>query len=573
MRRGLLLFVLGFSILLYIGGYMMVRADELSDINAQLANLQSALNSSKQATELNERELAKLNQQLNGIKAQVDKIEADIAEKEDEIRIGEAKLIKQKELLDQRVASFYKQKGREKDSLMEILISDNFSAFLKQFTYQQNLLNNDREAIVRVVLLVQEIEERKIALEDEQNRLLPIKETIAQQSTLLEGEVLSAKKQQESIKKEISALSARQKEIVAQRQASLNIPQSAGSAVGGCSDDRGVDPGFGNAYAFFTFGVPNRVGMSQYGAKERAEDGQNVEQILSFYYNAELKKDYSSDITINVNGHGSYNIEEYVKRVYEMSESWPYEVLKAQVVAARTYALSYTGNGARSICTTQQCQVFKSEPKTGAWARAVDETRGWVLVNGGNPIGAFYSMVHGGYTYTTSDIGWNPRPWTKRSLDARGNVSSFGDLLSNAYGKSSPWFYCGWGWRDQYNHTAWLKSEEVADIANVILLARRLSGDETNHLSQVDKPNKFGTETWDMGKVRDELRSRGGNPFSSVSNVSISADFGTGFTNGVTIQGDAGSETFSGSEFQQWFNLRAPANIQIVGPLFNVERH
>ncbi len=27
-----------------------------------------------------------------------------------------------------------------------------------------------------------------------------------------------------------------------------------------------------------------------------------------------------------------------------------------------------------------------------------------------------------------------------------------------------------------------------------------------------------------------------------------------------------------GAEFKDFFNLRAPANIQIVGPLFNIER-
>ncbi|KKU34644.1 MAG: hypothetical protein UX50_C0015G0016, partial [Candidatus Beckwithbacteria bacterium GW2011_GWA1_46_30] len=36
----------------------------------------------------------------------------------------------------------------------------------------------------------------------------------------------------------------------------------------------------------------------------------------------------------------------------------------------------------------------------------------------------------------------------------------------------------------------------------------------------------------------------------------------------VTVDGVA----FTGSEFKDWFNLRAPANIQIVGPLYNVER-
>ena len=52
----------------------------------------------------------------------------------------------------------------------------------------------------------------------------------------------------------------------------------------------------------------------------------------------------------------------------------------------------------------------------------------------------------------------------------------------------------------------------------------------------------------------------------------MSADFGNGKTNSINLTGDAGSQSFDGPEFKDWFNLRAPANIQIVGPLFNVER-
>ena len=73
--------------------------------------------------------------------------------------------------------------------------------------------------------------------------------------------------------------------------------------------------------------------------------------------------------------------------------------------------------------------------------------------------------------------------------------------------------------------------------------------------------------------MKVELKSRGGTPLTSVSSVSISGvDWGLGRTTGVTISGDGGSVTFDGVEFKDFFNLRAPANIQIVGPLFNVER-
>ena len=55
----------------------------------------------------------------------------------------------------------------------------------------------------------------------------------------------------------------------------------------------------------------------------------------------------------------NWNIEEYLKHLYEMPSGWPSEALKSQAIAARSYALSYTNNGSGSICPSQQCQVVK----------------------------------------------------------------------------------------------------------------------------------------------------------------------------------------------------------------------
>ena len=111
----------------------------------------------------------------------------------------------------------------------------------------------------------------------------------------------------------------------------------------------------------------------------------------------------------------------------------------------------------------------------------------------------------------------------------------------------------------------------MADIVNVILLTKRDSGVSSN-LYQVDKPNPEGKETWDASRVRQELRNRGGTPFNSISDISVSPDFTSGMVSTITISGDGGSQSFNGSEFKNFFNLRAPANIQIVGPLFNIEK-
>ncbi|TSC65717.1 MAG: hypothetical protein CEO21_349, partial [Microgenomates group bacterium Gr01-1014_80] len=271
-------------------------------------------------------------------------------------------------------------------------------------------------------------------------------------------------------------------------------------------------------------------------------------------------------------GHGDFPLEDYVLRIYEVPESWPMAALEAQAIAARSFALAYTNNGSGEICTSESCQVFQSNPKTGAWVQAVRNTEGLVMTSGGNPIKAWYASTHGGYIFSSAEVWGGSTAYTKHATDTTtGAAGSFETLQSSAYDRSSPWFYCDWGSRAQYNKTAWLKPEELADTVNTLLLVKA-DGGTSEHLYQTDKPNPAGTDNWDEGRVKQELRNRGLTPYNSVSDISISADFNSGVTNSVSISGDGGSQNFNGGDFKNRFNLRAPANLQIVGPLFNVER-
>lgn len=554
-----------------------VKGDQLDDINTQLEKLKRDLSESQKATKPLETDVEKFKKQLDDLRSKIALIETDVAKKEKEVKQGEQALVYQKKILDQRTNAFYKNSKKAEVSFLNLLVADNLSVSLQNFFYQKTLADQDKRTIIKIVLYIKNLEEKKKQLEEEKSRLAVIKAEVDQQSQFLSGEIAKAKKYQAELSTKIAELSAKQQELIAQKLASLNIPRSAATSLGGCINDRDIDPGFSPRIAFFTYGVPHRVGMNQFGAYGRAKAGQNEEEILRAYYdNFELKKDYDTGININVEGFGAFNVEDYLKRIYEVPERWGvdgFAALKAQVIAARSYALAYTNNGQGPICASQQCQVFKPEEKGGLWNQAVEETRGWVMVQGGNPIKAWYSSTHGGYVLKSSEVGWSDTSWTKHAVDSSGGINNFSDLQNNAFDRESPWFYCDWGSRSQYNKTAWLKTDELADIVNVILLAKRLTEiKDKEHLYQTDKPNPAGTDTWDQERVRSELRNRGATPFNNVSDVSVSADFSAGRTTTVNLSGDGGSVSFDASEFKDWFNLRAPANIQIVGPLYNVEK-
>lgn len=557
-------------------------SDELDDISKKISDLTNQLSSSQRATAPFQTQLVSLKKQLDGVAAQVANVEADIVLKKKIILKGYEDLSLQKETFNKTVRSYY-IKNYLFSPLLIFLSSKDAQDATRLIAYQKKGADEDKALITNIAMKVVDLEEKRKALEEEEINLKSVKEKLSQEQKDVQKLVDGALAFQATLSTQIAELSAKQQAILSQRLASLNIPQSAYAGMGsGCSSDltNGKDPGFSPRFGFFTFGVPNRVGLNQYGAKGRAEAGQNAETILKAYYNADLTSGYNTSINIHVTGTNEYgqsfdnnwSIEEYLKHVYEVPASWPAESLKAQAIAARSYALSYTNNGSGNICPSQSCQVVKQELNAQAWIDAVNATSGQVLTSGGQPIKAWFSSTHGGYVYSSSDIGWSGTSFTKNAKDTTtDSINSFDDLKNNAYDKNSPWFYCDWGARSGYGNTAWLKSEEVADMANIIMLAGMDSG-VREHLYQPDKPNPAGTDTWDAGRVRSELQSRGKTPFNSASSASVDWDKGGGKTTTVTISGDAGSVSFSGSEFKSYFNLRAPSNIQIVGPLFNIEK-
>ena len=539
------------------------------DADFCMAELEKIKNQYAPAQEKNKQDLAKLQAKVNDLNKRITSMTIFLKNLELDISKREKDSAYAQEILGKKAVGQYID-IRLYDPVLSILSGDDALEVFRIIKIREKVADADRKTIKRYSEEIIKLKNDKLNLEKNKASLAVLQKQVSEDAKFLAGEVAK-------VETYLATLSAKQQSFLAQKLESLGLSRSAYNMKGGCSSDINPfkNPGFSPSFAFFSFGVPNRVGMNQFGAKGRAETGQNYTQILNAYYNADVTSGYNIGITINVSGknefgqsfNDNWNIEDYVKHIYEMPTDFPIDALKAQAIAARSYALNYTNNGTKSICPSQSCQVVKREINNGTWQAAVDATRGMVLTSGGLPITAWYSSTHGGYAYTSGDIGWSNKPWTKRLVDANSGIGNFSDLFNNSYDKSSPTFYCDWGSRTQYNKTAWLKPEEVADIANVILLAKA-DGSTQKHLSQTDKPNPDGVDTWDENRVKNELSSRGITSFNSVSNVSIGADFGSGRTTTVTIDG----RSFDGQDFKSYFNLRSPSNIQIVGPLFNIEK-
>jgi stage II sporulation protein D len=127
-------------------------------------------------------------------------------------------------------------------------------------------------------------------------------------------------------------------------------------------------------------------------------------------------KPYRTAARVFINSRGTYNvinelnIEDYLRGVVP-AEMGPriydeIEALKAQAIAARTYAVRNLGQYKREgydICAGPACQAYNGVSGEDALTdRAVRETAGLVATYNGQPIDALYTAACGG---ETSDVG------------------------------------------------------------------------------------------------------------------------------------------------------------------------
>lgn len=124
-------------------------------------------------------------------------------------------------------------------------------------------------------------------------------------------------------------------------------------------------------------------------------------------------------------------LEDYLYGVVgkEMSPSWPTEALKAQAVAARTYAMAHKGSFSErgfDVTNDTYSQVYKGiSAETMTVRQAVDATRGEILTYGGKPIDAMFSTSGGGYTEHSENVWGSTVPYLRGVADASNEMPDY----------------------------------------------------------------------------------------------------------------------------------------------------
>jgi peptidoglycan hydrolase-like amidase len=573
--------------------------EQKEKLEDELDNKDSELEKAKKKAEEISKQIDNYSKDLNVNLSQIKKVQAQIIDLSKDIQNINAKLdIKKTELSEKNkikeaiLRSVYISNQR---NILDYLLSANKSIadatnetgyYLSFMSNSNNLIELINKDIVSYESDRQGIEEIKVKVEAQKVSLQKIATTLTAKVNNAKQDLTKISQQQEALAQDRAEIKKKLSELSAQQQAALNektetFTTSVGDipATGDPASSPAYDPGFKNAFAGFSFGAPHRKGMSQYGAKGRAEAGQNYKDILKAYYgDIEIREVDGLPSNIKTDK-GTMEFEgKYLKGIAEMTSSWPKEALKAQAIAARTYALTRIGwstdnkSTSGSICTNENCQVWSSTKASASsakpWHDAVSSTKGEVLVSKktGDIFSPLYAATSGGFNYSYSSAGHT----TSGGWDTK--CGSRSCWTSDAYESKagSPWFYKGW-YKTRSNQSCsrkhpWLTEEEFADIVGAVILYKEKS-DNQKHLSQVDANKCWGKnvgDTWSISEVREKSGVR---DIDSVS-VSYSSD---GTTSQVKIKSNKGDHTFSGSDFKAIFNLRAPGAIQLKSLLFNIE--
>ena len=206
------------------------------------------------------------------------------------------------------------------------------------------------------------------------------------------------------------------------------------------------------------------------------------------------------------------DVEQYLRGVVpvEVVHDWPLEALRAQAMAARTFAVSRIARGGVDwdVDDTPFSQVYMGvnaeEAETDA---AIQSTAGQILTHDDAPINALYFSSFGARTENSEDVFSTAQPWLRSRPDVDEDGRPFDAL--------GPW-------------TGWSTSEfEMSH------LARALAG-------------RANTEVGQLRSIDFSDRSE------------------SGALRRVTIVGSQRTITVSGEFFVQVFNVRTPRELGLL---------
>jgi stage II sporulation protein D len=152
--------------------------------------------------------------------------------------------------------------------------------------------------------------------------------------------------------------------------------------------------------------------LADCGRKLRAADKGTVAIAGLGSYRGALEVVPTASDAGSLNAINALPVDQYVKGVVpnESPASWPQAALRAQAIAARSFALTVNvgGNGFDLYSDTRS-QVYEGlSSETAATNEAADATKGLVVTYGGEIAETYFSACSGGHTESVQNIFFGP---------------------------------------------------------------------------------------------------------------------------------------------------------------------
>ncbi len=576
---------------------------ELKEKEGVLKSVESRIKEISNSNYSISQKIVLINKEITELEENIERTEKEIEEKSLAINEKQGQLEKMKVLIDEVSGDLYIQ-SRSKVSNF-FLSKEGWKSLVESIFIKQSTISMLRGEVEKIGGEFSSLAESKADLDNQMEDLNSQRKGLDDAHELLASEKVRL---QAELSKQVASKSGLSSEItdltkkVSQLQAALIAARSSGFISSGGDTTSGDGTSIAQApagyFGVFSIGAyTHRNGMSQWGARARADAGQSYRDILNFYYsNPTFGSGTMGSITVVYCGansrcprsgypvedgcvnptYATYDFEtEYLYRLGEMPEYFHIEALKAQAIAARTFALRVTGYGASAI-RGDTCHQYVAGVKTGTWKQAVDSTRSQVLFRGADLAITQYAAVHGGWIDSIG--GWDTQ--------SGGGSNWFYDAWEKVSGVT--WFYKSWyRYGDKPDgitcgHSPWLSPQEMIDILNAYLIKYGKGVKGNPDLSRL-LPSDFGKCPYrvDYGNITkspyssSELESFLYNPVKSISFVKT--DLSEGKTTYVHFYGtERGTISIPGNEFKDIYNQMAPGHMRIQQQshywYFNVEK-
>ena len=384
---------------------------------------------------------------------------------------------------------------------------------------QYNVLTTQK---TQILSLKQQLNDENNNLDKKQKQLQEYLLKISNNIGSTSSQTQTLKSQLSSINSNLSFLDARHSQLLEQELQKMATQQQTQQTV--------IQSG-----QFFFLGRGrdlidgHGMGMSQWGAYGEALNyGWTYDQIVKFYYPSASLGDYKEPDKIVVDGKTNVPIsfESYLAGIGEVPNDWPSEAIKAQIVAARTYAMAaaYKGSdGYFHICGSDQCQVYVGGTAKLSYVQA---TKGKVLLYNSLPITAYFTASIRGCSSTLGTVwGSTNQPYIQTVKD---DSYAYKDYTSpNPYDPSGSYIKpYNWQWRT--------------------------NGYSLNQLSDI----LSGSISTNVGKLQS---------------ISTTKDI-CGRVAKIVLVGDLGTKTLSGWDFRAIFNNITPFNDYVYSTEFSFEQ-